>query len=436
MEDHVPQGSPYGGSPPPGSPPPGRAPADTTSGRRTFSAMLAAILVAGTVGGAAGSAITAASLGRGVLAPETVAAAPSGATNAAVSDPGNLKAIYRQVAPSVVSIQTASALPVRRGTPRLPGSATPGPQGQQGQSPLVPRGEGSGVIIDGEGHILTNYHVVDGASRVTVVLVDGTRVGANVVGTAPDTDLALLKADIPAGKGGVATIGDSDAIEPGDLAVAIGNPFGFEHTITAGIVSAIDRDFGQAAGRPMRGLIQTDAAINPGNSGGPLLNAAGEVIGITTAIESPVEANVGIGFAIPSNLIKGLLDELKAGQTVQHAWLGISGVVLDPQVAADAGLPSDVTQGVLIASVSPDSPAARAGLRAGTPGEGTTPGSQARGGDVILAIDGRQVREVRDISSYLDTKQPGDTVTLTIWRNGSRQDVRATLAPWPTVSQR
>ncbi len=181
----------------------------------------------------------------------------------------------------------------------------------------------------------------------------------------------------------------------------------------------------------MRGLIQTDAAINPGNSGGPLLNTAGEVIGVTTAIESPVGGNVGVGFAVPSNTVKRLLPQLKAGQTIQHPWLGISGIALDADVAREAGLPADVTQGVVVATVAPDSPAAKAGLRGGNPSDGTTPGAQARGGDAIVAVDGKPIQRVQDLSAYLDTKQPGDTVTLTIVRNGARQDVKATLAPWP-----
>jgi S1-C subfamily serine protease len=405
------------------------------TGRRTIGALVAAVLVAGTVGGAAGSVFTAGALSRGWPvaqgATQTVAAAPPVARqNPAVTDPANLKAIYKQVSPAVVSVQTAASV-TRGRTPRAPG-VPPNSPGGPNVPQDVPMGEGTGFVVDGEGHILTNFHVVEGATRVNVVLRDGTRVQAQVVGQAPDTDLALLQANLPAEKVAVATLGDSDAIEPGDLAVAIGTPFGLEQTLTAGIVSAVNRDFGQAAGRPMRGLIQTDAAINPGNSGGPLLNAAGEVIGVTTSIESPVRANVGVGFAIPSSTVKRLLPELKAGQTIQHAWVGISGVALDADVARDAGLPGNVTEGVLLASVAPDSPAARAGLKGGTPGDGTTPGALARGGDVIVAIDGKPIKKVQDLSAFLDAKQPGDTVTVTVLRDGSRQDVRVALAPWPT----
>ncbi len=395
---------------------------------RTTGVLLAAIVVAGTVGGAAGSAVTAVTLGRGNIIPQAVVAGPALiGENPTATDPGSLTAIYKQVGPSVVSVQTAG--PGRSTRPATP--RTPGAPGSQNTPPLVPNGQGTGFDIDGAGHIITNYHVVEGATRVSVLLHDGSRVSAEVLGRAPDADLALLKADLPTGKVAVASLADSDAIEPGDLAMAIGTPFGLDHTLTAGIISAINRDFGQAAGRPQRGLIQTDAAINPGNSGGPLFNAAGEVIGVTTAIESPVRANVGVGFAIPSNTVKRLLPRLLAGQTVQHAWLGISGVPLDAEVARDAGLAGDITQGVLLATVAPESPAGRAGLRGGTPGEGTTPGALARGGDVLLAVDGRAIPRVQDLSAFLDTKAPGDVVTLSIWRNGARQEVQATLAPWP-----
>jgi putative serine protease PepD len=393
--------------------------------------LFAAVLAASLVGGTAGSVATAIALGRGGVGasvPVVSAAASAAVANTVLPD-NTLKSVYRQVSPSVVSVETAMAAQAR-GTQRVPGfpntprsQATPGPnapggqgQGQgQGGPDLMPRGEGTGFIVDAS-HIVTNYHVVEGADRVTIILADGTSVQATVVGSDPGSDLAVLQATLPANKTAAATLGDSDAIEPGDTAIAIGSPFGFDHTLTAGIISAVDRDFGTAAGRPMRGLLQTDAPINPGNSGGPLFNAAGEVIGVTTSIESPVRGNVGIGFAIPINRVKQLLPQLLAGQQVQHPWLGISGSSIADAQALGRTVPNGVSQGVVVAQVSPGSPAANAGLRSG---------------DVIVAVDGKTLQNVEDISDYLDSKRPGDTVTLTINRDGNRQDVHATLAAWP-----
>jgi S1-C subfamily serine protease len=175
------------------------------------------------------------------------------------------------------------------------------------------RGEGSGFIVDGSGHVITNNHVVAGASRVTLELLDGTRVPAQVATTDPANDLAVLKATIPADKLSVARLGDSDAVAPGESVVAIGSPFGFEHTITAGIVSAVNREFGGSRRRSaIPGLIQTDAAVNPGNSGGPLFNAAGEVIGVNSMGVSPVQGSVGVSFAVPINAAKRLLAQVTA----------------------------------------------------------------------------------------------------------------------------
>ena len=439
-------------SSPPASPASGNAPSSPaatspgTTRRTTFSILMAAVLVSGMAGGAAGSALTASRLGHAPLAPQTVSAAPPVAAQTALIGDTGLAAIYKQVNPAVVSVETAAAVQQTRGgrgvpgtpgfpnAPSLPGSPNGGNGGQNGQGPdFMPSGEGTGFIIDGDGDILTNNHVVSGAGKLTVVLADGSRLPAEVVGTDPGSDVAVIRASIPAGKAAIATLGDSDAIEPGAAAIAIGTPFGLDHTITAGIVSGVNRDFGTAAGRPMRGLIQTDAAINPGNSGGPLLNGAGEVIGITTSIESPVRANVGVGFAIPINQVKRLLPQLKSGQKLQHAWLGISGAAVTADSAADLGVPASAAPGVGVIQVAPNSPAASAGLRGGSAGSAANGGS-ARAGDVIVAVDGHALTQVQDLSSYLDTKAPGDTVTLTIVRDGSRQDVHITLAPWPETT--
>jgi S1-C subfamily serine protease len=419
-------------------PAPSPTPVGSTTNRRLAGGLLAAVVIAGTVGGATGSALTAGALRGGYLAPPPAAASPAAISRSpsqTVSQPlpeNGLKAVYKQVSPAVVSIQTAQA--ARRGSPSTTPPSSPGGPGvtppNSQDLPLLPRGQGTGFIVDEAGHILTNNHVIDGATRVTIRLQDGTRVQAQVVGTDPASDLALLKAELPKGHAGIAVLGDSDVVEPGDTAIAIGSPFGLDHTITAGIISAVSRDYGSASGRPMRGLIQTDAPINPGNSGGPLLNALGEVIGITTAIESPVRGSVGVGFAIPINAAKRLLPRLQTGQSIQHAWLGISGTALTEEIAREIGLPAGTTQGVVVAQVVPDGPAAKAGLRGGSGGENAT--GVPRGGDIILAVDGRAVRRVQDISDHLDTKSPGESITLTILREGAKQEMKVTLAAWPS----
>ena len=426
------------GAPPPPVPPapPARsAAASGPGGRRTFSALLAAILIAGTAGGAAGSVLTANAYARN-QSPAAVLSAPVVAgQNFAVVDPASVKAIYKQAAPSVVAVQTEAAANQARSSR---GSRNPGvPPNVPGQG-----GARAGSRAARRGHRLRRRHRRAhrhqqprgrgsrcGQRRAQRRHAGERRGGRPCPGQRPGPAQGQ-----PAGEQGVRRhprrLGRRGA---GDLAVAIGNPFGLEQTLTAGIVSAINRDFGQAAGRPQRGMIQTDAVINPGNSGGPLFNASGEVIGVTTAIESPVQANVGVGFAIPSNSVKRVLPQLIAGQTVQHAFIGISGVALDADVARDAGLPANVTEGVLVASVAQDGPAARAGIRGGSAGTGTgsTPGAQASGGDVLVAVDGQPLKRVQDLSTYLDGKNPGDTVTVTVLRNGNCQDVKVALAPWP-----
>ncbi len=212
--------------------------------------------------------------------------------------------IYQRLAPAVVNITNR----------RLAASDDSGTQ-------FTDRGIGSGVILNDQGHILTNNHVVDGADRLEVILFEGTRLQGTLLGRDPDNDLAVVQ--IPLNDGlrpsvAIATLGDSDLVMPGQLAIAIGNPFGFQSSMTSGIVSSVGRNYSIEGGRQIRGMIQTDAALNPGNSGGPLINSAGEVIGINTAIESPVHGFVGLGFAVPSNTIRRSLPDMLAGRTVVH----------------------------------------------------------------------------------------------------------------------
>ena len=383
-------------------------------GRRAFiqGVPVAALVVAGAIGGVAGSVVTAVRLGS---APPVAHAGPALAARGAVAD-ADIAALYRQVSGSVVSVQTAAAI-ARARSGRTP------PTG------VIPVGEGTGFVVDGDGTILTNFHVIDGADKVRVTLIDGTSVDAQVVGSDAFSDVAVLRAEIPAGRLVVATLGDSDMVQPGQLAVAIGTPFGLDHSVTAGIVSAVGREFGTTpGGRPARGRIQTDAPINPGNSGGPLFNAAGEVVGMTTSIESPVRGSVGIGFAVPVNRAKTVLALVRAGKSADPAWLGVSVGPVSPAVAATLKLPSSVTAGLALLRVVPNGPAARAGLRGAVTEDGTP------AGDVVVAIDGQAVARVADLTAYLDRKAPGDAVTVTIWREGRRLEVGVMLTAWPPAA--
>ena len=358
----------------------------------------------------------------------TVDAAAPAAGAAGLDLESAVSEIYDRVSPAVVQIVVQG---ISQSTP-------------SGQVPQV--GEGSGVVLDDQGHILTNYHVVSGARSIDVTLADGTTAPAALLGSDPGNDLAVIRVDLPklgesASKLSAATLGDSDQVKPGQVAIAIGNPFGLDDTLTVGFVSAVNRTRDEGAGsRPVRGMIQTDAAINPGNSGGPLVNSGGEVIGITSSIDSPVEGSVGVGFAIPINTAKAALQRMIAGQTIEHAYLGVSGQELTPVLSQQLGL--STTEGVYVVHVAAGSPAEKAGLKGAvatqtqrrTPQSRATPQASAgvaKGGDTITAIDGKRVTKSDDISAYVDAKQVGDAVSLSIVRDGQTQTIPSTLAAWP-----
>ena len=291
-------------------------------------------------------------------------------------------------------------------------------------------GAGSGVIFDSRGYILTNNHVVDDATTLEVRLPGGVSLPATLVGRDPSNDLAVVKIDASNEKLVVATLGNSDELKPGQFGIAIGNPFGLERTVTTGVISSVGRTRSNSTGRPIRNMIQTDAAINPGNSGGPLLNSRGEVVGINTAIESPVRGSVGIGFAVPINTAKLFMPKMLAGEKIAHPWLGISGVIMTPATAKDLGVTE--TEGVYVAEVVPNSPAAKSGLRgAGARATGAASATLPKGGDIIVSIDGRKTVKTDDISNYLDTRGVGDDVKIEVIRDGSRQTLTATLQEWP-----
>ncbi|HEX4590345.1 MAG TPA: trypsin-like peptidase domain-containing protein [Gemmataceae bacterium] len=284
----------------------------------------------------------------------------------------------------------------------------------------IPRGTGSGFIWDTEGHVVTNYHVIQGATGAKVTLNDGNSYDARLTGAAPDYDLAVLKIDVSAEKLRPIPIGTSKDLQVGQKAFAIGDPFGLDYTLTTGIISALDREIKSVTEQPIGGVIQTDAAINPGNSGGPLLDSAGRLIGVNTAIYSPSGAYAGIGFAIPVDMVNQVVPQLvaKGRAQVERAVLGVTFV--SPQTAANR---FNVRNGLVILQVKDGTAAAAAGLR---------PTRQNRDGDivpgdVILSIDNQAVRSKEDVERILGKHKPGDTVTLKISRDGEQQDVPVTL---------
>ena len=283
-------------------------------------------------------------------------------------------------------------------------------------------GSGTGIIVDGQGHIVTNNHVVSEADRVRVQLLDGSMLFAEIVGRDPATDLAVIRANIPRDTFQVARFGDSTAVKPGDPVFAIGAPYGFSHSITAGIVSAVGRTYPER-GRLLAGLIQSDTEINPGNSGGPLLNANGEVIGITTAIQTTNQRFQGVGLSIPSNLVQRLLPQLIRGEDIRRAFLGVRMETITPQYARDWNL--DVERGILVLGVTRDSPAQKAGLR----GLARNP----QNADIITEIDGVAMRTADDLIAYIQTKNVGDTIAITVSRNGETLEFTATLDAWPNT---
>lgn len=316
------------------------------------------------------------------------------------------------------------------------------------ESPLAPQlppeaggaevvtGSGSGFLIDTRGDILTNYHVIQDAANVRVRLHGNEQeYEARVVGTAPDYDLALLRAEgLPPGITPM-RLGDSDALRVGEKAIAMGAPFGLEFTVTQGIVSAIERVIPTGINYIPQNSIQTDAAINPGNSGGPLVNSRGEVIGVNTQILSPAGAasgvgqNAGVGFAIPINVAKSLLPRLRAGEDISVPRIGVVTLnlqALTPSAREALDLPD---RGVLVQSVEPGSPAAQAGLRGGQRTQQFPDGTIRLGGDVITEIDGEEVESVQDLQSVLIGKEPGDQVTLTVERGGQSVERDLTLTP-------
>lgn len=344
---------------------------------------------------------------------------------------GRLQEIYNSANPSVVNIRVIVRAGASSGGQVIPGAP-------------VAQGEGSGFVWDRQGHIVTNNHVVAGATKITVTFADGAVVPATVVGTDPDSDLAVIKVNPAAVKLQPVTVGDSTQVKVGQFVVAIGNPFGLEGSMTFGIVSALGRTLpaggesamgGSSASYTIPDIIQTDAPVNPGNSGGVLLDLNGNLIGVPSAIESPVPASSGVGFAIPSAIVKRVVPELIQNGRAEHPWIGISGTTLSAEVAQEMGL-SQTQRGALVVDVVKNSPADKAGL-IGSTRQATIEGVQIQvGGDIITAIEDQPVKRFEDLVTYLARYgKVGQTVRLTILREGKETAVSLTLAARPTAQQ-
>jgi Do/DeqQ family serine protease len=386
--------------------------------RKPASYLLVAMLGAG---GAIAANLAITNPSTSSLQPQTLTQLPLPATRPiAASDPNFIANVVNQVGPAVVRIDATQTVQTR--SPEMDpffrrffGDQMPTPD-----QPRQRSGVGSGFIFSNDGQILTNAHVVDGAETVTVTLKDGREFEGRVLGTDPVTDVAVLKieaADLP-----TVTLSDSEQLQPGEWAIAIGNPLGLDNTVTAGIVSATGRSSSQVGEPDKRvSFIQTDAAINPGNSGGPLLNQQGQVIGMNTAI---IQGAQGIGFAIPINTAKRIADQLVSTGKVDHAYLGLQMQTLTAeikqQINSDPNSGLNVTEdtGVLIGRVMPNSPAARAGLRAG---------------DVIKQVNGQPIEKAEDLQRLVEGVSVGDRLALALSRNGEPINLSVQAGSFPTA---
>jgi S1-C subfamily serine protease len=392
----------------------------TTRPTRASRSLILPLTLAAVLGGGVAAASVVAVGGGGDSTPATVtvaapatssstpaaaaATAPATAPAAAPAGTKTVAQIYRDSAPGVVRVTQA-------------------------------QGQGSGFVIDSEGHILTNAHVVDGSGPVFVSFSNNDRVQATVVGKDDSTDTALLKVTESSDALRPLALGSSTSVNVGDPVLAIGNPFGLDRTITSGIVSAVARQIQAPNGFPINNAIQTDAAINHGNSGGPLLNMQGQVIGINSQIaDSGVDANVGVGFAIPIDMVKQIASDLEKNGHVTHAWLGVALSPIDPTLADQVKLAA--SKGAMVQTVEPGSPAAKAGLRPATDQTVLDGETYAIGGDIITAIDGHPITSVTDLQSAIQGHRSGDVVKLTIARSGGQTtDLTVTLGTQPTSAQ-
>jgi 2-alkenal reductase len=341
-------------------------------------------------------------------------------TNALEQEQAVLVELFRRINPAVVSIE------VLGNHPATDGGSTPDE---------IPFGQGSGFLYDDQGHIVTNNHVVEGASSFQVRFADGSAIKAELIGTDPGSDLAVLKVgQLPDGAAPL-SLADSEEVAVGQTAIAIGNPFGLQNTLTVGVVSGVGRSLAGPESRSggrfrIPNVIQTDAAINPGNSGGPLLNVRGQVIGVNTAIRSESGTFEGVGYAVPSNAVRRVIPSIISTGRYEHPWMGIGMFDIDPLLAEQFQLRSQ--QGVLVTEVQPGSPAERAGLQAGTQAVEAAGRTLPADADIIIAINGVRVLDSDDLVSYLELNTSvGDTVEMTVVRGGEERVLEMTLGSRP-----
>jgi putative serine protease PepD len=365
-----------------------------TMPRNTILAVATAAVLAGGGAGAAVYALTAGGSTKTVVDRITQTAPPVASVSNSSSSDMSVGDIYKANEQGIVEVDVTLSSSSSDTSP-FPGGGSGGTQAESA--------EGTGWVYDTLGHIVTNEHVIAGATSVKVSFGDGKTYDATIVGSDPSTDVAVLKVNAPASELSPLTIGDSSTVAVGDGVVAIGDPFGLDDSVTSGIVSAVNREIQAPDNTPIDGAIQTDAAINHGNSGGPLFNLQGQVIGVTAQIESDSDSSDGVGFAVPSNLFKTIADELIATGKATHPLLGVD--------------PGTATNGVKIVSVASGSGAAKAGLKAG---------------DVITAFDGKAVTSVGTLRAVIAAKKPGDSVTVTYRRSGSNHTVKVTLGTRPS----
>ncbi len=373
-----------------------------------------ALVAAGALGGAA--AVGAVALLGGLESSTTTVITESAREPSALAAPPadamTVNEIYERAAPGVVQItRTTDASDVLSGG--------------------TPSALGSGFVLDKAGHIVTNFHVIEGADEIRVSFSNRDTVGAELVGTDPSTDLAVLQVDAEARALTPLKLGDSDDVRVGDPVVAIGNPFGLDRTATAGIVSALQRLITAPNDFAIDHVIQTDAPINHGNSGGPLLNAHGQVIGVNTQIQTGGvnTGNVGIGFAVPSNTVEDVVAQILQTGRVEHAYLGIAGHPLTEEIADTYNLP--VKAGVLVEEVRPGTGASKARLEAGSTEVVIAGETYVLGGDIIVAVDGNQISSTGELRDAIAAHKPGDKIKLRIYRDGKKKTVTVTLGKQP-----